>query len=246
MKDTSARAPERWRIRDGVVPKGRYIDPEFLALEYERLFPRVWQMACRLEEIPNAGDFYEYEIGAESILVVNRGSGQLKAYFNSCPHRGTRLARGEGQLEEFTCPFHAWRFDLDGRCTYVHDVADFGPEFRLETVGLAECRVDTWGGWAFVHMDPEAESLADWLAPLPDALGPFALERMRFRWHKTAVMPANWKSVIDAFIEGYHTGGRHPQMIRAARMDHGPATVEELAGSPYTPSESVGRHSHFT
>ena len=137
---TPPSVPERWRLGDHFVPKGRYVDPEFLQLEYERLFPHVWQMACRLEEIPSAGDYVEYEIGKESVLVMNAGDAGLRAFFNACPHRGTRVARGRGRIEEFRCPFHGWRFALDGHCTYVHEAEDFGSGFRTEGLGLAECR----------------------------------------------------------------------------------------------------------
>jgi phenylpropionate dioxygenase-like ring-hydroxylating dioxygenase large terminal subunit len=245
MVKKSSSVPERWRLEPGFVPRRRYTEPAFLELEYERLFPHVWQMACRLEEIPQSGDYLEYEIGDQSILVVNRGEGGLRAYFNSCPHRGTRLLRGRGNVQEIRCRFHAWCFDLDGRCTYVHGLEDFGEDFAIDRIRLTECRIDTWGGWVFVNMDPEAPPLLEWLDPLPRSLDPFCLERMRYRYYKATVMPANWKTVVDAFVEGYHVGGSHPQNLRKTRIDHGPASREELARAPYTPSFSFRNHSRF-
>jgi phenylpropionate dioxygenase-like ring-hydroxylating dioxygenase large terminal subunit len=238
--------PERYRLGDHFIPKDRYIDPEFLQLEYDRIFARTWQMACRLEEIPDAGDYLEYEIGDQSILVVNRGEGVLKAYFNACPHRGMRLARGQGKVKELRCGFHGWCFDLDGRSTYVHEEADFGEDFDRGKVRLGECRLDTWAGWVFINMDPGAQPLLEWLSPLPESLDPFQIERMRYRWYKATIMPTNWKTVIDAFVEGYHTGATHPQNLRKFRIDHNPSTVEEMRNPPfYTPSVMYENHSRF-
>src|SRR5215468_7467704 len=106
------------RVRDdGVLTKDRYTSREFFDLEMERLWPRVWQIACREEEVPNVGDYFEYTIGDQSILVVRQDPDTIKAFFNACPHRGTRLACGTGcyQREQIRCPYHGWRWDLSGR-----------------------------------------------------------------------------------------------------------------------------------
>src|SRR5262245_63770879 len=93
------------------VPAERYYDREFFELEKERLWPRVWQMACRLEEIPEPGDFVEYEICDQSILVVRQADGSIKAFHNACRHRATQLCQGTGRLRagQIVCPFHGWR-----------------------------------------------------------------------------------------------------------------------------------------
>ena len=83
---------------DGLVPKERYVSQEFLDLEMEKLWPRVWQVACREEELPETGDYLEYTIGDQSILVVRTDPGTVKGYFNTCLHRGTRLADGRGNF----------------------------------------------------------------------------------------------------------------------------------------------------
>ena len=89
------------------VPKQRYYDPEFFALENELFWPRVWQMACRLEEIPEPGDFVEYEILDQSVVVVRTDDMAVKAYYNACRHRGVKLVQGRGNLRSgFTCSFH--------------------------------------------------------------------------------------------------------------------------------------------
>jgi phenylpropionate dioxygenase-like ring-hydroxylating dioxygenase large terminal subunit len=198
-----------------VVPKERYTSREFFDLEMEKLWPRVWQVACREEEIPNSGDFLEYTIGDQSILVVRTNPTTIKAYFNACPHRGTRLATGIGNFAtgEIRCRYHAWRFDLDGSNKEVVDRVDFPDTMSDADVRLGEVQCGRWGGFVFINMDPACEPLAEYLAPLPQRLAPFRYEEMRFRSYRTTVFECNWKIVIDSFNEGYHPQGTHPQML---------------------------------
>jgi len=239
--------PTQWQLGEAFVPKGRYVDPAFLQLEYEQLFPKVWQMACREEEIPDVGSFLEYKIGDQSIIVVRSAVDRIQAFHNSCIHRGSRLIQQSGCVQEFRCPFHGWRYGLDGKCTFIHLEDEFDPrpdEFKR----LREVRCETWGGWVFVNMDLDAEPLLDWLDPLPAALGPFRPEDMRYAWHKRTILPANWKTAIDAFIEGYHTPATHPQYIRLSvtgERDASPCSVEEYEYAPYNPTFPLRNHSRF-
>jgi nitrite reductase/ring-hydroxylating ferredoxin subunit len=199
--------------QDGFVPKDRYLSQEFADLELERLWPRVWQVACREEEVPNPGDFLEYAIGDQSVLVVRNADGVIRAFHNACVHRGTALADGCGSVgtDGFRCPYHGWRYALDGRVTEVVDAPDFErlpPDLRAAPV-----RAERFGGFVFVNLDADAEPLLDFLDPLPSLLGAYRLEDMRFRSYRSTVLPANWKAVIDAFNEGYHVQGLHPQIL---------------------------------
>jgi nitrite reductase/ring-hydroxylating ferredoxin subunit len=197
-----------------IVPKERYVSQEFFDLEMEKLWPHVWQMACREEEIPRVGDFLEYLIGDQSILIVRSAADTIKAFYNSCSHRGTRLANGTGNFatSEIRCRYHAWRWDLDGRNTEVVDRDDFPPMDESET-RLSDVLVGRWGGFVFVNMDLEAEPLLEFLEPLATRLAPYHLEQLRFRSYRTTILPANWKIVLDAFNESYHVQGTHPQLL---------------------------------
>ena len=240
------RIPEAWQLGEDFVPKGRYVDREFLELEYERLFPRLWQMACREEEIPSAGSQLEYRIGDQSIAVVRSESG-IKAFYNACIHRGTRLVRGRGRTSELRCPFHGWRFSLDGECTFMYRADEFNPRSPAQR-RLREIRCELWGGWVFVCFDPDAEPLLEWLDPIPEALAPWRLSDMRYLWHKRTILPANWKTAIDAFIEGYHTPGTHPQYGRFAEGEKPsarPASVDEFDRGAWTPTITYRNHSRF-
>jgi phenylpropionate dioxygenase-like ring-hydroxylating dioxygenase large terminal subunit len=218
-------------VRDGMIPKERYTSSTFSDLEFERLWPRVWQVACREEQVAAVGDYCEYSIGEESVLVVRSDPETIRAFFNACLHRGTRLVDGCGQVgETFVCPFHAWRYALDGRLVEVVDAHEFGT--LPEGLGLREVRCERWGGFVFVNLDPDAEPLREFLDPLPELLGRYRLDEMRLRSYQTTVLPANWKVVVDAFNEAYHVQGTHPQLL------------------PWTDDvsieyEQLGKHAHY-
>ncbi len=198
---------------DGMIPKDRYTSRAFVDLEMDRLWSRVWQVACREEEVAAPGDFVEYMIGDQSILVVRGIDGEIRAFFNACLHRGTRLASGTGTFAtgEIRCRYHAWEYALDGTLTHVVDREEFTA--LPDGLRLGSVRADSWGGFVFVNPDPHAEPLLDFLDPIPKLLDPYHLEQMRFRGYQSTILPANWKVVVDAFNEGYHVQGTHPQLL---------------------------------
>jgi nitrite reductase/ring-hydroxylating ferredoxin subunit len=198
---------------DTVVARARYTSPQFGALEFERLWSRVWQVACREDEITEVGDFCEYLIGDQSILVVRSAPDVIGAYYNTCLHRGTRLAEGSGHFDDecIRCRYHAWRYDLGGKLIEVVDPDEFAP--IPEDVCLGQVRVDRWGGFVWVCLDAGAPPLLEYLDPLPTLLAPYHLDRMQIRAYLSTVLPANWKVVVDAFNEGYHVQGTHPQIL---------------------------------
>ena len=198
-----------------VVPGSRYTSREFFDLEMERLWPRVWQVACREEEIPNPGDFLEYTIGDQSILVVRSAPDTISAFFNACAHRGTRLASGTGNFAtaEIRCRYHAWRWQLDGEIIEVVDRHEYPPALTDDDVHLGDVQVGRWGGFVFVNMDPDCESFESYLGDVPALLASYRFEELRFRSYRTIVFECNWKTAVDAFNEAYHPQGLHPQML---------------------------------
>src|ERR1043166_9204501 len=139
------------------IPARRYYDQGFYDLEVERLWPRTWQMATRLERIPEVGDWAEYSNLGKSVIVVRTKDG-IKAFHNACRHRGVPLAaeRGAGncRTQGFICPFHGWRWTADGKNTFVYGRHMFS-ESQLEEADLAlkRCRVETWGNCAWVNFE---------------------------------------------------------------------------------------------
>jgi phenylpropionate dioxygenase-like ring-hydroxylating dioxygenase large terminal subunit len=216
------------------MPADAYISPAYLDLEEERLWGRTWQIVCRSEEIPKIGDYVTHEILDESIIIVRVSQEIVKAYYNVCQHRGRRLKEGCGNTGKvITCRFHGWSWRTDGSLQKVVDRDDWSgcPDFQDENLGLKNVRVEEWGGWYWISMDPEIEPLLEYLGPIPEIFENFDLPKMRFAWYKTIVVPCNWKVMIDAFNEGYHTAATHPQV--GLRMALG------------TLSEAHGKHAMF-
>ena len=211
-----------------LIAKERYTSKEYLALERERLWPHVWQMACRVEEIPNVGDYIEYAIGTQSVLIVRESADSIRAYRNSCLHRGTRLAEGCGALadDEIRCRFHGWAWALDGSISEVPDAHDFDPErVTRAALQLPEALVGTWGGFVFVNLDRDAGSLEEFLGPIPAVYAPFEPEKMRFLKFTTTVMECNWKAGVDAFNEAYHLEATHMWDLSGMAGSYGMASA---------------------
>ena len=200
-------------VTEDFIPKDVYFSRDFAQLEAERLWPYVWQLACRLEEIPNPGDFVTYTILRDSIVIVRAGDNSVRAYHNVCPHRGRRLTEGCGQLRQFHCRFHGWQFDLDGKNIKVVDRGDWAGRLDDEDISLKPVQVGTWGGFVFVNMDPNCEPLDEFLQPMRGYVDKFEFEKLRFRWYRTMVVPANWKLVLEFFNEFYHVQQAHPQLL---------------------------------
>lgn len=197
------------------LPVSRYWSKEFLELERDKLWPRVWQMACRLEEIPSVGDFTEYSICDQSILLVRSDPATVRAFGNACRHRATQLALGSGSFRgrRIVCPFHGWQWNLDGDNTFVYGEQGFDPQcLDCGDLKLREYRVGCWGGCVFVNLDSEAPPLEEALAPMASLLDPLGVDRMRVRWWKSVVLNANWKLAQEAFMEGFHVMQTHPQL----------------------------------
>ena len=196
------------------IPVERYYDAAFFELERQKLWPHVWQMACRLEEIPEIGDFVEYKILEKSVVLVRTQSG-VKAFHNVCRHRGVKLANGRGNCKTkgFICPFHGWRWNMDGDNTFVFGKQMFSEENLAKAeIDLKLCRVEFWGGCAFINFDDNAPPLLQSLGPVAERLSARNVENLKMEWWYATVLPTNWKLAMEAFMEGYHTMRTHPQL----------------------------------
>lgn len=234
------------KVRRDFVPVTDYA-ASFHQLEMERVWPKVWQVACREEEIAEVGDYVNYEIGRESILVVRSAPGAIRAFYNVCPHRGRRLRDdARGNLSMIFCGYHAWTFDLEGKPTSIPDREDWQgcPMSSDEDFSLGPVRCDTWAGWVWICMDPDAPSLQDYLGPIPSRLDRYQWDKCRIRSHQTLIFPVNWKVAIEAFVEPYHVIATHPQLLR---WGHGRAapTSEYLTPEFLHAGHYGGRHYDF-
>lgn len=189
-----------------------YTSRRFHELELERMWSRVWQVACREEDIPEVGDHVLYEIGETSLIVIRSAPGEIRAYYNSCLHRGTLLREEGGRISRIRCPFHSFTWRLDGEIEKVTCPWDF-PDLQAGDLKLPEARLDTWGGFVFVNLDAEADSLASYLERVPEDFKRWPLEERYTAAHVGKVLDCNWKIAIEAFIEVFHVIGIHPQSL---------------------------------
>jgi len=211
--------PHRIEIPDR-IPKERYYDPAFYRLEAEHLWPRVWQMACRLEEIPEPDDFVEYEILDQSIIVVRTADDEVRAFQNACRHRGVKVAVDRGTCAGgFTCPFHGWCYAPDGRNTFVSRPRTFSEHnLRPDELDLTPVRCEMWGGCAWINLSDEAPPLRECIEPFATALDAWKIESYRVEWWRAIRLPVNWKLAEAAFLEQYHVLESHPQLRIPGRM----------------------------
>ncbi len=206
------------------IPTSRYVSPEFARLERDRLWPRVWQLACSLDHVANPGDFHEYRVGDLSVLLVRGDDGELRAFQNACRHRGSALCDGTGGgLIEIRCPFHRWTWDLSGRLREVPSRRVFG--ILNDDVPLIPVQVDTWGPMVFVNLALDAEPLAEFLEEVPDDCAWARLDEMRCLMSVTGPARCNWKTLIDGFSETYHVQGIHREMLPMCDDVNGPQHI---------------------
>ncbi len=201
-------------LGDEDISIDRYIDPEYARKEYDKLWTRTWQFACREEHIPEVGDYSVYDVGRYSFIVTRVSEDEIKAYYNACLHRGTMLRApgSDGYASEFKCPFHGWSWNIDGSNKEVLCDWDF-PHVNKDEFALPEARVETLGGFVFINMDKDAPALAEYLGPeFMSHINAWKMEDRYVHYHVSTVIPANWKLTMEAFMEAYHVLETHPQV----------------------------------
>ena len=195
------------------VPSSRYISPQWADLESDRLWPHVWQMAGTLDHVAESGDWFEYQAGWLSVVVVRADDGALRAFQNVCRHRGNALVCGEGRsMAELRCGYHRWCWDLKGTLKEVPSRKGFGA-IRNDEFPLIPVQVGSWGPFVFVNLDLGAEPLEAFLEGVPGDAPWLGLADFRCTYDVVMAMPCNWKTLIDGFSETYHVQGLHREML---------------------------------
>jgi phenylpropionate dioxygenase-like ring-hydroxylating dioxygenase large terminal subunit len=222
-----------------LISRERYLSSEFMRLEWERMWRRTWLYAGPLSDLAEVGDYFTFEIGPESVLVVRTAAGEIHAMYNVCQHRGRRIRQeGCGFVRSFTCPYHRWRYDLEGRLIGAPDCAIDFPQGDPVAAGicLPQIRCEVFEGLVFVNFDEGAQPLREYLTR--DVTG----HLQGYRWESefridldwTVAWPCNWKIGVDSFNELYHLQGIHPELMDMS--DDTPAGC---------PVDFYGRHSRF-
>ena len=196
------------------VAKSRYTSPAFAALEKEYMWSRTWQMACHVDDLPKAGSHVVYDVGDESLLVTRGSDGEIRAFHNSCLHRGTKLRTDNGRAASFRCPFHGWTWDLEGNLVDMPCEWDF-PQVANDPTkrNLPEAQVALWQGWVMVNLDPAAEPFEQYARVLVDHFAQYDMSSRYIAFHAVKEVGANWKVLMEAFAEAYHVIATHPQIV---------------------------------
>jgi phenylpropionate dioxygenase-like ring-hydroxylating dioxygenase large terminal subunit len=214
------------------IPVEAYVSADYAKAERDRLWRKVWLQAGRLEDIPEVGNFITYDILDDSIIIVRTAPDEIKAYHNVCVHRGRRLIdtppgkrNAKGSKSNFICGFHGWTYDMEGKCLYIRNQEDWQGKLTADRTSLGPVKVDSWGGWVWINLDPESGPLRDFLEPAAAMLDPFELQNMRPRWRKWIVFDCNWKVAMEAFAEIYHVQTTHPEFMQFGEF-HGWARAQ--------------------
>jgi phenylpropionate dioxygenase-like ring-hydroxylating dioxygenase large terminal subunit len=195
----------------------RYMTREQMELERNALWARAWTLAGRASDLPVAGSYLRYDLGAESIVVVRGENDVIRAFYNVCQHRGRQLVDDEfGTRPRFVCPFHSWSYDLSGRNIRVTDRELFSAHALCGDIDLKPLRCETWAGFVFVNMNPHAAPLLDYLSDVPALMTAYRMEDMHVVKDTVLPLPCNWKAAIESFLETYHLHMTHPQVVQVA------------------------------
>jgi phenylpropionate dioxygenase-like ring-hydroxylating dioxygenase large terminal subunit len=221
------------------LPGRFYHDPAIWQLEQERLFGRLWVCVGRADQFPGAGHYRTARVGDESVLLVHGEDGGLRAFLNVCRHRGAQLCPSDrGQTRTLQCRYHAWTYGLDGRLLRVPGLQD-APDFDRGAFGLVPVALETWEGLVWVSLATDPPPLADFVrTQLADRLGDagrltaYRIGTLRVARTVAYEVGANWKLIVENFMECYHCAPMHPELVRLLPAFRSGATQEYRLGTP--------------
>jgi phenylpropionate dioxygenase-like ring-hydroxylating dioxygenase large terminal subunit len=194
------------------IEGSRYWSREFMDREWEGIWTKSWLIGGLAAQVAKPGDFFTYDIGRESILVTHGDDGQIRAFYNVCPHRGKRLVmEEEGHSKRIACSYHGWRFTHEGELNFVPCPEDFAGGTPCGKVKLEEVRCEVFASFVWVNLDLHAKPLADHLGPVAHQIEGYRMEQMHRTHWVTLEGDWNWKCVQDNFNESYHLPFVHPQ-----------------------------------
>ena len=229
-------------LAGATLPASWYSDPEIMRVEYERIFNHSWQYAGPAEHVSTPGSFLTCRAGTTPIVAVRDQRGELRAFVNVCRHRGHEVAQGCGRRDTLQCPYHAWTYNLDGSLRAAPR-SDRELVFDHGDLGLHPVRVDTWGPLVFVNPDVDGKPLREYLADLPQEAGERGLDPTGLVYRgrsREQVIDANWKIVVENFLECYHCPVAHKSFSRLIDVDPDAYTLSTAhwTSSQYGPAQT--------
>ena len=207
------------------LPASVYTCPDLWACELERIFSKEWIWCAHVSELESTGDFLTFKIIDTPLIVLRDEQQRLRAFANVCPHRGALLVEGKGCRSRFSCPYHAWTYDLNGSL----EKAPYMDGRDLSAVHLHEYPVEVWCGLIFVTLDRTAAALAPRLEGLEERLAGLRIPQGTVISRTENHMSCNWKLLVENFCESYHVFRVHPESIEPVNPSH---TIEVGRAGP--------------
>ena len=221
------------------VPGTRYTSADFLQTEKDKVFRRAWLVACPAWRLQKPGDFFVFEQVDASVIILRDGEGTLRAFQNTCLHRGSKLLEGGGNLPEIRCRYHGWRYRLDGTLDHVPRPDGF-ESLDCAKMHLHKVRLEVLLGFVWINLDgANAPPLRDTLGGIDEELAPYRLEEMRPIQEKVFRLPTNWKAVLENATDFYHVPFVHAATISRhvpvgpTMTSYGDHTRQTLDIAPY-------------
>lgn len=217
------------KARGDAITGDRYWCKDFAQREWDKMWKRIWHVGGREAQLEEPGDFIVHNFWHDSIMMVKQKDGSIRAFYNVCRHRGNLLVNVEegGVTDNFTCPYHGWKWGIDGALNWVQDAEDFPQGDPCKKLRMKEVPCETWGGFIFFSFDPNALPLLEYLDPLPTLLKNRDLKNWKRVVWKTLRVNTNWKFASDNFNESYHIPSVHPQ-FQPMIDDHYSTTIFEM------------------
>lgn len=233
------------KLEESIANHGRAMDPYFYRshLVYQReldqLIFRSWLYAGHISEIPDSGDYLLFEIGEDSLIIVRDDDGQVRCLMNVCRHRGARVCEeASGKRKTFVCPYHGWVYRTDGSLKAARDM-EILEGFDTSNYGLKQARVQVHMGMIFINCDPEADDFLPALEPLQAPLGAYDLENAKIAHKQTYKVDANWKFVLENYLECYHCATSHRAYARMHTLKDLYCKVEDVVQAMLDRTEEV-------
>jgi choline monooxygenase len=203
----------------GHLPAWCYTSEAFYRREVETIFRKEWIFLGRADDCSKPGDYLTVEHTGVPLIIMRGRRGELRAFANTCRHRGAQLLSGAGTCKShIVCPYHSWTFDIDGRLAAAPGMNGI-KNFDRKDYNLVPVRLETWGGFVFINFDSDSPPLSSYLGELPELLESYNLSEMVCTKQKHYSVAANWKLAIENALEDYHTATVHRRSVGAQTLD---------------------------
>ena len=218
------------------MPSRWYTDPQMLELEKSKIFWKTWQPVGRMDQVMRPGDYFTADVTGERIVVTRGLDDQLRAFYNVCAHRAGPVASGKGNRKSLQCKYHGWTYDLNGKLMNAPEF-DGVQNWRKEDICLTSVKVEAWGPFIFVNLDPNAAPMHEIYGDIDDEIKRkgFNIAAMRAFERRDYIIDCNWKVYVDNYLEGYHVPIAHPGLYRELDYEKYRVDTFRYYSSQYAP-----------